>query len=117
MSGIILTLIGLALFIPNLENIEKARTMAVMGLIVFELLLVFVCRSRTKTIFQTNPFSNKLLIISVGVSFGLQALVLYTPLSNLFNLVPLGLTEWAKIFGYSLAGITVLEVRKLFLKQ
>ncbi len=117
LSGIILTAIGLGLFIPNMENIEKARTMAVMGIILFELFLVFVCRSRTKSIFKTGMFSNKLLIISVLIALGLQFLVLYTPLVDVFKLTPLALQDWIPILGYSLAGITILEIRKLFLKQ
>jgi P-type Ca2+ transporter type 2C len=116
LSGIILTVIGLSLFIPNLENLEKARTMTVMGMIIFELFLVFVCRSRTKTIFQNGIFSNKLLIISVVTALALQLLVLYTPMAELFSLVPLTLKDWIPVVGYSLAGITILEVRKLFLK-
>lgn len=116
LSGIILTVIGFALFVQNLEDIEKARTMVMMGLIVFELFLVFVCRSRTKTIFQGGIFSNKLLIISVIISLALQAVVLYTPLANLFNLVPLELNDWIMVVGYALVGITILEFRKLFLK-
>ncbi|MBT6995616.1 cation-translocating P-type ATPase [Candidatus Woesearchaeota archaeon] len=117
LSGIILTVIGLSLFVPNLENLEKARTMTVMGMIIFELLLVFVCRSRTKTIFQNEIFSNKLLIISVITALALQVLVLYTPMAGLFKLTPLMLNEWIPVLGYSLAGITILEIRKLFLKQ
>ena len=91
--------------------------MVLMMVILFELLLVFVCRSRTKTIFQEKLFNNKMLLYAVGIALALQFVVLYTPLADLFKLHPLTLLEWGKAFLYALAGISILEIRKLFLKE
>ncbi len=119
LAGIILTIAGLILFsIESQANgIERARSMVLMMVILFELMLVFVCRSRTKTVFQEKLFNNKMLIYSVGLALMLQFVVLYTPLADLFKLHPLTLAEWGRTFLYALAGISVLEIRKLFLKQ
>ncbi|MCD4759259.1 cation transporting ATPase C-terminal domain-containing protein, partial [archaeon] len=57
------------------------------------------------------------LIYSVIIALALQFILLYTRLANLFGVVRLALIDWLKIMGFSVAGIFILEVRKIFLKQ
>jgi P-type Ca2+ transporter type 2C len=115
-TGILLTIAGLVLFSMEQANLAKARTMVLMTVIIFELLLVFVCRSKTKNMF-TGFFKNKLLIYSVLAALLLQFILLYTPLGNLFGVVPLTLIDWAKAAGFAVVGIIILEFQKLFVKE
>lgn len=116
LAGILLTIAGLVLFSMEQADLPKARTMVLMTVIIFELLLVFVCRSKTKNMF-TGLLTNKLLLYSVLTALLLQLVLLYTPLAELFKVVPLTLIDWLKAAGFAVVGIVILEFRKLFLKE
>lgn len=116
LTGILMTIASLILFNSEQANLEKARTMVLMTVIIFELLLVFVCRSRKKNMFA-EFFSNKLLIYSVLIALILQIVLVYTPLADLFKVTALNLIDWLKIIGFAVAGIIILEVRKIILKD
>jgi P-type Ca2+ transporter type 2C len=98
------------------HNLEKARTIALTSLILFELLLAFSCRSEKKNIFEIGFLTNKYLVGAVGLSLVLHLLLVYTPLAIFFKLVPLSLTNWIYIAATSVTGLIILEIRKLFLK-
>jgi len=116
-AGVLKTVAGIILFFTELSNLAKARTMVLMMLIIFTLLLVFVCRSKEKNMFQVGLFNNKFLLYSILVAFALQIVLVYTPLSGLFGVVSLSFIDWVKATGFALVGITILEVRKIFLKD
>ena len=109
-GGILLLLISLAAFILGLsQSLEKARTMALTAIVLFELIYVFNCRSERKSVFRNNPFSNKYLILAVVITLALHLSIIYIPdLSTLFKTVPLELTDWGVIVGLSLTGLFVL---------
>ncbi|MBT3395178.1 HAD-IC family P-type ATPase [archaeon] len=120
LAGILGAIATLSLF--SLEylqtgDIDKARTIALTTSVVFELLLVFSCRSETKNIFQVGFLTNKYLIGAVLIAFSLQLLVIYSPLAVAFKLVPLGLFDWAKIVGVTVIGVGIMEIRKFFLPK
>ncbi|WP_353892176.1 calcium-translocating P-type ATPase, SERCA-type [Proteinivorax hydrogeniformans] len=102
--GLIISIITLSLFIigyrTSNQNIEVARTMAFVSLIVTQLVHVFDCRSENKTIFEMNIFSNFYLIAAVSLSTLLMLAVIYvTPLQKVFSTVPLTMQQWVMIFG------------------
>lgn len=112
-SGIIgLILISISFFM-NIEHIDKARTMAVTTSVVYQMFLVFNCRSR-KSIFEFNKQEglsnlNKYLFYAVGISIGLHLLVMYTWLGSLFYFVGLGLIDWLIVVGLGFGGFLVVE--------
>jgi len=114
LSGLIGTVITLAMFFPSYldGNLDKARTLAFMTLIMFELFLVFSARSVDRSAIKEGLFSNKFLIWAVLASIGLQFILLYTPLAGMFSLVALGLVDWGKIVLISLAGVFAMEIEK-----
>ena len=67
-------------------QIAIAQTIVFTNLVVCELLFVFSCTSNIKPFWH---FPNKYLFYATGLSFGLQLLILYTPLGIAFNVVPL----------------------------
>ncbi|MAF35524.1 ATPase [archaeon] len=93
-------------------SIELARTVALTTIILFELFLVFSCRSK-ESLFKVGIFSNKWLVLAVGVALGLHLTVLYTPLSAIFHLVPLSLNDWVRIVPFALVGLVFFEVKKI----
>ncbi|MEM7821249.1 MAG: cation-translocating P-type ATPase [Candidatus Aenigmatarchaeota archaeon] len=79
-------------------EIAKARTMCLSVAVMFELFFVFNCRLERGSIFKTNPFSNKYLLVSVIISFLLHLSIIYfPPFSHFLNTVPLGLNEFVLI--------------------
>jgi len=89
----------------------KITTLTMAGVVMFELFLVFTCRSE-HPLFKINLFNNRKLIY--GVLAGLTGLlvVIYTPLSSVFGTVALGLYDWIKIIVISSIGLIFFEVYK-----
>ena len=104
--GFIAILIDFLFFYWNMADINKARTMVVTASVMFQMFLVFNCKSR-QSVFKSKM--NKYLIYAVLASIGLHLIVLYTPLSALFYFVPLGVYDWLKIIALSLIGFFIVE--------
>lgn len=108
------TLLLFGLYLPRGE--DYARTMAFTTLVVFELFNVFNCRTNA-SLFKENPLANKYLVWAVAISFGLQFMVLYTPLAAVFEVVALSATDWIAVILTALSVIAVAEIVKIFLKN
>ncbi len=109
-SGLIGLIIISILFLVNINNIDKARTMVVSGSILYQMLLAFNCKSN-KTVFKS--LKNKYLVYAVLISIGLHLILLYSPLNSVFGLVYLNLSEWILIIGLAIAGFIAMEIVKL----
>lgn len=117
LSGLLLTIIGISVFqfsYNESDNLDKARTMVLTTVILFELMLVFVCRSNKKSVLKMSFINNKFLMISVILALGLQILLIYTSIGKFFNLEILELNDWSNSFLFALSGIIILELRKIF---
>jgi Ca2+-transporting ATPase len=81
------------------EGVEKAQTMALATLVVYELFYAFSCRSLRFTLPQLGIFSNKWLLPAV-ISSGLLTLaVIYIPSwATAFHTVPLSFGDWDVVF-------------------
>ncbi len=110
-GGLVALSVEFLFFYLNIADINRARTMVVSVSILFQMMLVFSCKSK-KSVIQ-SPF-NKYLIYAVLFSMGLHLIVLYTPLNSLFYFTFLNLMDWIYITGISLAGILLVEAYKVF---
>ncbi len=100
------------------DLLAKARTVAFTGIIVFEKINVFNFRSFRFNLWEIGLFSNPFLIIAWLITIGLQvAAVYFPPLQHILHTVPLGLTDWALIFGLGIPILVVGELFKLLRKQ
>ena len=93
--GFIATLIGLFVFNYYGGNQGDSaslisQTMIFNFIVLYEVLLVFVIRAQ----YDIKQFSNSWLWGAVVLSFGLQALIIYTPLNSIFGVVGLSLVDW-----------------------
>ena len=87
----------------TLEKV-KARTGAMITLIVSQLIHVFECKSEEKTLFSVPFFSNPFMLFAVAVSIICLLLCIYIPfLSGVFALVRPGPTMWLVSVGFSFA--------------
>ena len=104
-TGPAAALICLPLFFLNIENFILAQTMLFMALAFFELLMFPIIRRD----YGLKLSDNKYLIAMIGLSIASHLAVLYTPLADLFNVVPLTVQQWGYIAA-SLAVFVVVEV-------
>ena len=111
LAGIVGTVIVLYLFNRNLVfGVDKARTIALTTLILFELFLVFTVRSEELVL---GLESNKYLWGAVFLSVVLHLIVMYSGLNVAFKLVPLNFNEWISIILFSSVGFWFFEIRKI----
>lgn len=107
---------ALYLFIQYYEtDIAKAWTMSLTVLAVFQWFNAWNCRSEDKSIFRTNPLSNKFLVGATLVVIGLQLFAVYNPLmQKILHTVPLETSDWFVIIVIATSIVMVEELRKLF---
>ena len=74
-------------------DIETARTMTFTALVAQEYLRLVAIRIHERA----SLLANRWLLLAVGVSLALQLGLLYSPVGELFDAVPLGLGSWAVI--------------------
>ncbi|MFB6352509.1 MAG: cation-translocating P-type ATPase, partial [Halobacteriales archaeon] len=94
--GAIMTVTGLALFFHGLlatESLVHAQTVLFTFLVVVEVVRIQVIRRR----YRLSLRSNRWLLAAIGVTVGLQLLVLYTPANRWFEVVPLDAAAWTWI--------------------
>ncbi|KUK63278.1 MAG: ATPase, P-type (Transporting), HAD superfamily, subfamily IC [Methanoculleus marisnigri] len=97
-------------------DLDRARTMAFTGLIIFELYNVLNFRSFRFPLHRIGFFSNPTLLLAILGSLALQALVVYVPiLQTVLGTAPLTPGDWGLL---ALLGLPVLlagEVYKILL--
>ena len=95
-------------------KVEIGQTMAFTVLALSELVHVFNIRNNKKSIFKTNPFNNKMLLLAILVSASLMFIILFIPaLRNIFSIPVLPLTNVLEIVGLVLLPIVIVEIFKL----
>jgi Ca2+-transporting ATPase len=105
-AGFLAFVVDFLFFYLNISDMDKARTMVTTAAIVFEMFIVFNCKSR-KSVFKSPK--NKWLVYAVLVSLCLHFLAIYTPLNTLFSFVFLSIWDWLKIIGVCLVGFFIME--------
>lgn len=115
--GVVLMVGTLAIYYVELNagsSIERARTVALTTLVLFQLFNVFNCRSETRSVFRMNPLSNPFLFFSIVASVIAQvALVYFEPLQAIFRTTALSLNDWLVIVPVAFTVIIVVEIEKV----
>ena len=114
-AGIVGTLVTLIVYFQGLTrySFEEIKTLVFTTIVVFEILLVFSIRSERSGYFK-NFFKNKLLLLSILVSFILQLVAVYNPfLQEIMETIPLTMEDWILIFGSCTFGIILIEIWKM----
>ncbi|MEJ2758582.1 MAG: HAD-IC family P-type ATPase, partial [Anaerolineales bacterium] len=72
-------------------------------------------RSDIRSLFSQGLFSNKVMLLAVSLTFGLQMLITYwTPMNEIFKTQPLPLRELTISLGLSLVVFIAVEIEKTF---
>lgn len=116
---ILLTIVTLFLFDVFMpQGLEKARTVAFMTLVMFELFMALSCRSLHEPIWKVGVFANKWLWGAIGLSFGLQLMLIYVPFfREIFGLVALSGMELLLIAGVASLGLVYSELHKALVSR
>jgi Ca2+-transporting ATPase len=94
-------------------SLEKARTIAVTTMVLFQFFQAWNSRSELQSIFRINPLSNPFLFYSMVAAFLAQLAVIYVPaLQWVFRTEALGLSDWMQIIIVSLTVVIAVEVDK-----
>ncbi len=94
--GLLQTIIVLASFFFGLRyGMETAQTIAFTSIPIQEYGVLVVLRYQERA----RLFSNRWLAVSVAVSLALHLAIIYTPLSDFFDVAPLGLVSWLVLLG------------------
>ena len=98
------------------EGIVRSFTFAAFG--IYTLFLAWPLRSLKKSIFKFNPFSNKWMLLGIGIGLVLMAFAIYLPfLQNILNTQSLSL-PWIGFLGiWIVVNIALVELTKLFFKK
>ncbi len=96
-------------------RVEIGQAMAFIVLAFSELVHVFNIRNNKKSIFKTNPFNNKMLLLAVGASAALMLVIVLVPgLRHLFSIPILPVGNLIEAILLVLAPIVIVELFKLF---
>jgi Ca2+-transporting ATPase len=92
------------------ETLMEARTTAFVQAAVFELFVIWNCRSETRSVWRMgkDSFRNKFFVIAEIVSLIATLGITYVPLTaKMFGLYPLSLTDLAYVIGVASWGLFV----------
>ncbi len=97
-----------------LEKVQIAQTMAFYALALSELVHIFNIRNNHKSIFSSNPFNNKTLLLAEIGSAALMFIILFTSkLRNIFSIVLLPREHIFELVLLILSPVLVVELFKL----
>ncbi len=93
-------------------GLEVGRTMAFLAIGFLELIHSFNVKNE-KSIFEAGIFENKYLVGSFVLGIFIQAIVVVVPaFANVFDVVPLDLTQWIITVAISILPVPVIELQK-----
>jgi Ca2+-transporting ATPase len=102
----------------TIYNMATAITFA--AIVLAQVGAVFGCRTDRISVFKVGLFSNKMILVGIGVEFMLLALLVYLPipfLHQLFNTAPLGWREGAFLAMIPFVMFLADEGRKWLLRR
>lgn len=113
--GLVQTLLTLLAFYIGIR-VGGEPTGVTMAFYTLNIIQMFYLASmRTNgSMFKSNPFKNKMFIISLAFCFGLLALIALTPLSTILGLCDISWAMWGVIFGLSIVMMFASELFKVF---
>ena len=95
------------------DTLAQARTGAVNAVVMIEIFYLLNCRSLTQSMFQIGLWSNRWVIIGIGIMIALQLLFTYAPFMNvLFSSAPISLSMWLDILAFGVLAYIVVEIEK-----
>jgi len=110
------TVVTLGLFAYSLKvlvlDLDAARTVALTATIVFQMFLSVSTHTDKTVLSEPVNSITRWLIGSIALSLLLHLVLLYTPLNNLFKVVPLSFGLWVLIIAINIIAFLIIEGAK-----
>jgi cation-transporting P-type ATPase F len=101
------------LTLSNGDSIELARTVAVNAVIAMQIGYLFNCRSLDQSVFRIGFFSNRPLLLGVGIMIILQMAFTYVPIMQvIFQTAPMTGQQWLIVAGLGVCVPLIIGVEK-----
>ncbi|MBI3948231.1 MAG: HAD-IC family P-type ATPase [Armatimonadetes bacterium] len=117
-TGIVMAIGTLLLFqweLGRTENLERARTVALTTMVLFQNFHVWNARSSQTSAFRINPFSNPFLFVAVAAALAVHAGALYLPFMQfVLRVEPIEPSAWVRIVLVAVSVLVVVELHKAF---
>ncbi len=116
-NALVMGSLAFAVFVWSLNqgmSEEAARNITLLLMVLFENVHVLNSRSETQSIFKQYFFGNPLLLFGMLAAQGIHIAAMYTPgLSDVLQMEPVTLQQWAVLLSIALILIVVDEGHKL----
>ncbi|MEA1891840.1 MAG: cation-transporting P-type ATPase [Campylobacterota bacterium] len=100
------------------HNVEYARTIAVNIFVFVELFYLFSCKELQTSIFKTNIFNNKLLLLGVALMVFVQITFTHADfMHTMFQSESLDMKTWGDILLISFGVVFVVEIKRFIEKR
>ena len=111
-----LTMVAISMMVFTIAHFcfvpEVANTMVFLTICIMQMLHMLNVKSH-KSLFKSNPFTNKWFILAIVVGIALTLVVaLVPPIASVFGLVPLTLNQWLVVVGSAIAIFPIVEIVK-----
>jgi P-type Ca2+ transporter type 2C len=95
-------------------DLEEARNMVLLLMVLFETIQVFNSRSETRSAFAINPLRNPFLFFGTLAALSVHVIAMYTPgLSDVLQIEPVTMQDWLFLTGIALTMLLAMEIYKL----
>lgn len=127
--AVIITLIGIGLFLKEFSNaidagvmssgaLSEAQTMAVTSIVFLQIFYMLNCRSLRESIFNIGVFSNPTVFLGIGILLALQLSYVHLPFMNrLFGSSALSFNSWAESALFGAIVLPVISIEKIIRKR
>jgi P-type Ca2+ transporter type 2C len=96
----------------------QATTMTMAGIVMAQVGAGLAWRTNTRSLFSVGVFSNRLLLVGIGVEVGMIALLAYVPgLAGVFHMSSIGLWHWLFLLLWPPLVIGLEEARKSVVRR
>lgn len=117
LTGVVMAAGTLALFLHELharDDLERARTVALTTMVLFQAFHVGNSRSEHLSAFAKSPFSNRLLFAGTSLAVALHVGAMhFGPAQYVLRIEPLDIATWLKTVGVAASVIVAVELHKL----
>ncbi len=97
---------------------REATTATLSAIIAMQIVNVFLCRSRHKSVFHTGLSSNPLILLGALFEIALLFFIDYTPLGNaVFGTAPLSMNIWLLLIPFAAGLLFLEETRKWIVRK
>ncbi|MGA1866830.1 MAG: cation-translocating P-type ATPase [Thermoplasmatota archaeon] len=96
------------------EDLSHVRTLALTTMVFFQMWTAISARSTTHTLAEIGWFSNRKLLLAIGLAIGLMLPLIYIPfVQDIFGTTRLDWIDWAQVFVVSTFGLVAVEIWEL----